>query len=177
MNGEHNHLFRLVLYSSDEADATSYARCKKEEVSSSDEFEKEMESQAKEALRAALGTSLAELVNNGGLKPRPIESAQPVQEAAESSNATVTDKPEAEVEYYDDIYFDSESEEEETRGNDKDREREEKKKRKKEKKKVRKLTNDELFYDPDMDDDDERWVARQRMAYHNGELPYSQSSM
>ena len=35
-------------------------------------------------------------------------------------------------------------------------------------KKVRKLTNDELFYDPDMDAEDEKWVNRQRMAYHNG---------
>lgn len=160
----------MVLYSSDEADAAAgYVQRKKEEGSSSDEFEKEMESQAKEALREALGTSLAELVNDGGLKPRPIESAQPVQAAAGLSNTTtVTDNPKAEVEYYDDIYFDSESEEEETKGNDKDRAE---KKKNKTKKKVRKLTNDELFYDPDMDDDDERWVARQRMAYHNGELP------
>ena len=36
--------------------------------------------------------------------------------------------------------------------------------------KVRKLTNDELFYDPTIDDDNERWVQRQRMAYHNGRL-------
>lgn len=39
---------------------------------------------------------------------------------------------------------------------------------KKKKTKVRKLTNDELFYDPNMDEDDERWVQRQRLAYHNG---------
>lgn len=37
-------------------------------------------------------------------------------------------------------------------------------------KKVRKLTNDELFYDPKMDEEDERWIKRQRMAYHNGGL-------
>ncbi len=37
-------------------------------------------------------------------------------------------------------------------------------------KKVKKLTNDELFYDPNMDDDDEKWVNRKRMAYHNGEV-------
>ena len=37
-------------------------------------------------------------------------------------------------------------------------------------KKVKKLTNDELFYDPNMDDEDEKWVNRQRMAYHNGEV-------
>lgn len=36
------------------------------------------------------------------------------------------------------------------------------------KRKVLKLTNDELFYDPNMDDEDEKWVERQRQAYHNG---------
>lgn len=38
----------------------------------------------------------------------------------------------------------------------------------KKKSKMRKLTNDELLYDPNMDDDNEKWVERQRMAYHNG---------
>lgn len=37
-------------------------------------------------------------------------------------------------------------------------------------KKVKKLTNDELFYDPDLDDQNEKWMNRQRMAYHNGEV-------
>ena len=34
----------------------------------------------------------------------------------------------------------------------------------------RKLTNEELFYDPHMDEEDEQWVKRQRMAYHNGQF-------
>ena len=34
--------------------------------------------------------------------------------------------------------------------------------------KVQKLTNDELFYDPQLDEEDERWVQRQRLSYHNG---------
>ena len=146
-------------------------QCQREQDNlSSDEFEKDMESQAKEALREVLGTSLADLVNGGALKPNSVKPVQPTQAAVAEATApgpsTDTDKPE--VEYYDDIYFDSESEEEETKGSDNGGERE--KKKKKTKKKVRKLTNDELFYDPDMDDDDERWVARQRMAYHNGGL-------
>jgi hypothetical protein len=29
------------------------------------------------------------------------------------------------------------------------------------------LTDEELFYDPHMDEEDEQWVKRQRMAYHN----------
>ena len=43
------------------------------------------------------------------------------------------------------------------------------KKRKSKAKKVRKLTNDELFYDPNLDDEDEKWVEKQRRAYRNGE--------
>ena len=31
-----------------------------------------------------------------------------------------------------------------------------------------KLTDEELFYDPNMDAEDEKWVERQRQAYHNG---------
>ena len=150
------------MCSSDED--TGYAQCPLEQDNlSSDEFEKDMESQAKEALREVLGASLADLVNGGELKPKPVEPAQPAQAAGPSKAAG---KPEeAEVEYYDDIYFDSDSGEEEANGNGG-----EKKEKKKRKTKVRKLTNDELFYDPDMDDEDERWVTRQRMAYHNGEF-------
>ena len=33
------------------------------------------------------------------------------------------------------------------------------------------LTDEELFYDPHMDEEDEQWVKRQRMAYHNGQYP------
>ena len=33
-----------------------------------------------------------------------------------------------------------------------------------------KLTNDDLFYDPNMDEEDEKWMNRKRMAYHNGEV-------
>ena len=78
------------------------------------------------------------------------------------------------VEYYDEIYFDSSSDEEEEeeeggRGEGEGGRSEGGKRHRQERRKVRKLTNDELFYDPNMDDEDEKWVARQRMAYHNGE--------
>lgn len=72
------------------------------------------------------------------------------------------------VEYYDDVYFTSSSSED---GDDEMVEDQESGPRKKipheDRKKYRKLTNDELFYDPEMDEKDERWVRRQRMAYHN----------
>jgi len=71
-----------------------------------------------------------------------------------SDEASVQPEPGAKSkdQYYDDVYFDSDSDHEGTTEN----------------KKVCKLTNEELFYDPGMDDRDERWVNRQRMAYHNG---------
>lgn len=69
--------------------------------------------------------------------------------------------------YYDDIYFDSSGSSSEGEGGS------ERTEAGGEKcggatRKVKKLTNDELFYDPNMDEEDERWVRRQRMAYHNG---------
>lgn len=42
--------------------------------------------------------------------------------------------------------------------------------RKRKANKKQRLTNDDLFYDPNMDDEDEKWMNRQRMAYHNGEV-------
>lgn len=64
-------------------------------------------------------------------------------------------------ENYDDIYFDSsDSETEESQPTDGNI--------RNVGKKVCKLSNDELFYDPGLDAEDERWVNRQRMAYHNG---------
>ena len=38
--------------------------------------------------------------------------------------------------------------------------------------KKKQLSNDELLYDPDADEDDERWVEKQRRSY----LPKSQAS-
>lgn len=84
--------------------------------------------------------------------------------SASTSGKKTEMKEEEEVEYYDEIYFDSSSDE----GGAGDGKVIVGAKRK-QKKKFRKLTNDELFYDPHMDEEDEKWVTRQRMAYHNGE--------
>ena len=95
--------------------------------------------------------------------------------------STSKEKPDGDkdekTEYYDSVYFDSSgsSGEDETRGEEEEEGRrgrrgEEGQRREKRNKKVEKLTNDELFYDPHMDEEDEKWVARQRMAYHNGEF-------
>ena len=74
------------------------------------------------------------------------------------------------VEYYDDVYFSSGSSDEGGDGVESGRKPAVSKKPSHKEEKHRKLTNDELFYDPDLDDKDERWVNRQRMAYHNGEF-------
>jgi len=68
-------------------------------------------------------------------------------------------------EYYNDIYFSSGSGSSDGEGTV-DKEQRKKEKRRKRKK----LTNEELLYDPDLDNEDQRWINRQRMAYHNGEV-------
>lgn len=82
------------------------------------------------------------------------------QKTNSSDKATSKDKKD---EFYDDIYFSSGSSEDMSDGADADRG-----KKKQKKNKRRKLTNDELLYDPNMDKEDEKWVNRQRMAYRNG---------
>lgn len=91
-----------------------------------------------------------------------------------SLQGSSTAKKTAESQYYDEIYFDSS----ESSENEDDEERMESASARGSKaqgshgagkRKFKKLTNDELFYDPNMDDEDEKWVRRQRMAYHNGE--------
>lgn len=73
-------------------------------------------------------------------------------------------------EYYDKVYFDSSGSSDE--GEMEDGGSGESSSIRNVGRKVRKLTNDELFYDPEMDAEDEKWVNRQRMAYHNGRLSY-----
>ena len=58
--------------------------------------------------------------------------------------------------FYDNMYFDSDDEEAETASKDS---------------KKRVLSNDELLYDPSADDQDEEWVNVQRMAYRNMKIP------
>jgi len=82
----------------------------------------------------------------------------------------------ASPEYYDEVYFDSDDSSDgevvsKNRGVRLEADAESSKgetSRRRSGKKVRKLTNDELFYDPNMDEEDEKWVRRQRMSYHNG---------
>ena len=93
-------------------------------------------------------------------------STDAARREGEGSTATTTEQES--TEFYDDVYFSSGSSMEEGDVEDEGGESREGGRRKKKKTKHRVLTNDELFYDPDMDDDDQKWVNRQRMAYHNG---------
>ena len=75
--------------------------------------------------------------------------------------------------YYDEAYFDSSESSNEEGGTEEGGDRQEggdRRRRRGTPKRVKKLSNDELFYDPNMDEEDEKWVKRQRMAYHNGEM-------
>jgi len=98
--------------------------------------------------------------NQTGNKAESTLTLSSQDQNADSSNKAAGGKDKND-EYYDDIYFSSGSSEDMS-----DVDFEERKQRKKSKRK--KLTNDELLYDPNMDKEDEKWVNRQRMAYHNG---------
>ena len=115
-------------------------------------------------------------VHGGRVRPEGEE-----REEGGSQRGRPAERKQAEEEYYDEVYFDSSSNEEEGEGEGEGEGggvvRDEEvvsdgggRRKRRERRKIRKLTNDELFYDPNMDDEDEKWVARQRMAYHNGEV-------
>lgn len=75
--------------------------------------------------------------------------------STESAGASHDDEPQK---YYDDVYFDSDEEEMFTEGDKRSQKKE--------------LSNDELLYDPEADEDNERWIEKQRRSY----LPKSQAS-
>lgn len=85
------------------------------------------------------------------------------QEPPSANDKPGTSQP-PDDEYYNDIYFSSGSSDGEGAVDQDQRKKEKKNKRKK-------LTNEELLYDPDLDSENQRWINRQRMAYHNGKLP------
>ena len=89
------------------------------------------------------------------------ESSQSEGVANEASGSTPAEEEE---EYYNEIYFDS---------SDSDDGESVAEGIKKVGKKVRKMTNDELFYDPRMDEEDEKWMKRQRTSYLNGETEHA----
>lgn len=106
--------------------------------SSEDDFEKEMNNELNKHIK--------------GLEHERSKSnvAETVQD---SSKAQDQEKPTEQQKFYDDIYYDSEEEEMVLQGDE----------RVKRRQPVQ--NNDDLLYDPDLDDEDQRWVDAERQAY------------
>lgn len=105
------------------------------ESSSEDEFEKEMNEEL-----------------NGKVKVLEMERRRGSFSEPGCSSSSTTEATEPQK-YYDDVYFDSDEEDMVTQGDAK------------KEKKQKQLSNDELLYDPDIDEDNERWVEQQRRSY------------
>ncbi|XP_063592003.1 E2F-associated phosphoprotein-like [Penaeus indicus] len=116
-----------------------------------DEFEKEMASEL-----SATMTCLTTAFSKGkedGVKAGPSQ--------VESEKIQAKDSEENDSEFYDDVYFDSDDSEAEDSAT---AERTmPKPKTGREKRRI--LSNDELFYDPQMDDRDQQWMDAKRRSY------------
>ncbi|XP_062503237.1 E2F-associated phosphoprotein-like [Corticium candelabrum] len=123
----------------------------------SDDFEAAMDKDVEQTMKW-----MASHEFESGLSP-PRSSTDAA--CALASNQTIGD--EEKVKYYDDIYFSSGSDEEQeangATANPSSSRRQ--------KPKVPIPSNDELFYDPSMDDDNERWVQDQRRCYYSDMKP------
>uniref|UniRef100_A0A1X7TXL4 Uncharacterized protein n=1 Tax=Amphimedon queenslandica TaxID=400682 RepID=A0A1X7TXL4_AMPQE len=142
----------------------SRSKSHKESITEEDEFDQEMDKEADLLLANLLNQSKSHQNQSASSSHvRGLEEAPPITtEGVAEENKEKNKK----VEYYDEIYFDSTSEDEApVQGL-------EMKSKSKTKRKVRKLTNDELFYDPNLDDEDEKWVEKQRRTYRNGKTIY-----
>ncbi|KAK3093334.1 hypothetical protein FSP39_014205 [Pinctada imbricata] len=113
--------------------------------SSESDFEKEMRQELDEKVEALEKARRSPGQSSSGIG----HSTQP--------DTDVSQGPSRKQKYYDDVYFDSDEEEMVTSAGD------ERKRRKKGKHKV--LTDDNLLYDPDMDDEDQKWVDKHRRSY------------
>ncbi|XP_033125896.1 E2F-associated phosphoprotein-like [Anneissia japonica] len=109
--------------------------------SSEDEFEKEMEKELDETMRQHEKRQFSKLKCEEG---STSQNSKPLGQSTEN----------AAEECYDDIYFDSDEEDAKTG-----------------KSKHKVLTNEELMYDPDIDDDNQQWIDKQRKMYHPNQLP------
>lgn len=131
--------------SGDELDEEGVLKQQRQESSSSseDEFEKEMEMELESVMKTF------ENDHGGDTK----QKANPDKTAGDAGTSGINGQStEQTSDMYSEDYFSSGSEDEHLVGGQGSKS--------KERRKV--LTNDELFYDPDMDDEDEKWVAKQR---------------
>ena len=147
---------------------------KNEQLSSEDEFEKSLVSEVLSTLRKVTPSPPGKTNKEEGRVPvLPKDQAGIIiSRRRRVAIYLVHFSPGTSDQYYDEVYFDSSGssdEEEDVRVGRNDPSGERGDKKKKHPRKVKKLTNDELFYDPEMDKEDERWVRRKCMSYYNGE--------
>lgn len=169
---------RTFYYSSDEEEQWKYLHEKLSGISGNeeeDDFDKCMDDELTQALDAYIkgfnednsgvaSDAVSTINSQENKETKKTSNSSPHTQNPESSNKAATNNKDSKDEYYDDLYFSSGSSEDMSDSAGPDHEQ----KKKQNKNKRRKLTNDELLYDPEMDKEDERWVNRQRMAYRNG---------
>ncbi|OWF56843.1 E2F-associated phosphoprotein-like [Mizuhopecten yessoensis] len=134
----------IVLNGTPELKRKLTVRCsKKPELSSEDEFEKEMNEELNDTVKAIEAERCGQKFKTG----------KKVQCQGESSKSSKAVK--GQERHYDDVYFDSDEEEMVTQGDERV-------------KKKTVISNDDLLYDPDMDDQDQEWVDKRRHQYQPG---------
>jgi len=176
-------VFPIFLSSSDEEGKWQYLHEKLSGVSrneDNDDFDKRMENELACALEAYIqgfdnSNAVSEANSSSAITldtldvgrkdtVNKIKEDVPPQDPPSSASDKPGTSQSLDDEYYSDIYFSSGSSDGEGVAVQDRRKKEKKNKRKK-------LTNEELLYDPDLDNENQRWINRQRMAYHNGKLP------
>lgn len=139
--------------SDDEFVTEGLLKDQKQEIGSSseDEFEKEMDLELESVIKSYTGDH-----EDQGNQNANITAGKSVNDATSSNNNTQDgDAAEDNNTMYAEDYFSSGSDDEHRVGGQPSKSKERRKM----------LTNDELLYDPDMDDEDEQWVIRQRQDH------------
>ncbi|KAK6183008.1 hypothetical protein SNE40_010565 [Patella caerulea] len=134
----------IILHGTPEQKRKLYKKTnKRSDSSSEDDFESEMNKELQETVKTLESRRLSLSTPD----PSPSE-----ENKTEQKDEVKGGKQSDIQKFYDDIYFDSDDEDQ--------NESETTTKKKKEKNPV--LSNDDLLYDPDMDDEDQEWVDQQR---------------
>lgn len=147
----HHHHQRQQLQTTDTKRSTQHRNVQKNASSSEDEFEREM--------NAELDKTVHVLEQARGKKQKVPDKTSSTATAETQNNShsgvPVTASTSESSKFYDDVYFDSDDE------NNFEGEEDARVQRH-----HMQPSNDDLLYDPDMDDEDQRWVDRQRQRQH-----------
>lgn len=145
----HHHHQRQQLQTTDTKRSIQHRNVQKNVSSSEDEFEREM--------NAELDKTVHMLEQARGKKQKVPDktSSTATAETQNNSHSGVTASTSESSKFYDDVYFDSDDENNFEGEGDARVQRHH-----------TQPSNDDLLYDPDMDDEDQRWVDRQRQRQH-----------